>query len=55
MKAAGRPLSRLDELAQSTDYSKFADPTLLTRIPIVGPALLSSWRLVLTGGVPANR
>jgi len=35
----GKPLSRLDELAQSIDYSKFADPTLLARIPIVGPAL----------------
>jgi len=36
LQAAGEPLSRLDELAQS------ADPTLLTRIPIVGPALLST-------------
>ena len=39
LQAAGEPLSRLDELAQSIDYSKFADPTLLARIPIVGPAL----------------
>ena len=39
LEAAGEPLSRLDELAQSIDYSKFADPTPLTRIPIVGPAL----------------
>ncbi|OBK80559.1 patatin-like phospholipase family protein [Mycobacterium sp. 1164985.4] len=39
LQAAGEPLSRLDELAQSIDYSKFADPTLLTRIPVVGPAL----------------
>ena len=39
LQAAGEPLSRLDELAQSIDYSKFADPTLLSRIPIVGPAL----------------
>ena len=29
LQAAGEPLSRLDELAQSIDYSKFADPTLL--------------------------
>jgi NTE family protein len=39
LQAAGEPLSRLDELAQSIDYSKFADPTLFARIPIVGPAL----------------
>ena len=39
LQAAGEPLSRLDELAQNIDYSKFADPTLLARIPIVGPAL----------------
>jgi NTE family protein len=39
LEAAGEPLSRLDELARSIDYSKFADPTLLARIPIVGAAL----------------
>ncbi|MGY4653817.1 patatin-like phospholipase family protein [Mycobacterium sp. URHB0021] len=39
LEAAGEPLSRLDELAQSIDYSKFADPTLFARIPVVGPAL----------------
>lgn len=39
LQAAGEPLSRLDALAQEIDYSKFADPTLLTRIPVVGPAL----------------
>ncbi|BCI51595.1 membrane protein [Mycolicibacterium litorale] len=39
LQAAGQPLSRLDELAQKIDYAKFADPTLLTRIPVVGPAL----------------
>jgi NTE family protein len=39
LQAAGEPLSRLDELAQNIDYSKFADRTLLARIPIVGPAL----------------
>ncbi|MFS0898451.1 patatin-like phospholipase family protein [Mycolicibacterium litorale] len=39
LQAAGQPLSRLDELAQKIDYVKFADPTLLTRIPVVGPAL----------------
>lgn len=39
LQAAGQPLSRLDELAQRIDYSKFADKTLLTRIPLVGPAL----------------
>lgn len=39
LQAAGQPLSRLDELARRIDYSKFADKTVLTRIPIVGPAL----------------
>lgn len=39
LQAAGQPLSRLDELARQIDYSKFADPTLLTRIPVVGPGL----------------
>jgi NTE family protein len=39
LQAAGEPLSRLDELALSIDYSKFADPTLFARIPVVGPAL----------------
>lgn len=39
LQAAGQPLSRLDELAQRLDYSKFGDPTLLARIPVVGPAL----------------
>jgi NTE family protein len=39
LQAAGEPLSRLDELAQRIDYSKFADPTVLARIPVVGPAL----------------
>ncbi|MGE2714109.1 patatin-like phospholipase family protein [Mycolicibacterium litorale] len=39
LQAAGEPLSRLDELAQRIDYAKFADRTLLARIPIVGPAL----------------
>src|SRR5690348_16290993 len=39
LQAAGEPLSRLDERAQRIDYSKFADPTLLARIPVVGPAL----------------
>jgi NTE family protein len=39
LQAAGESLSRLEQLAQNIDYSKFADPTLLARIPIVGPAL----------------
>lgn len=39
LQAAGQPLSRLDELAQQIDYAKFADRTLLARIPVVGPAL----------------
>ena len=39
LQAAGEPVSRLDELAHSIDYSKFADPTLVAGIPIVGPAL----------------
>lgn len=39
LQAAGEPLSRLDELAQRIDYSKFADKTVLSRIPLVGPAL----------------
>ena len=39
LQVAGEPLSRLDELARSIDYQKFADPSLLGRIPLVGPTL----------------
>ncbi len=47
LQAAGEPLSRLDELARSIDYQKFADPSMLARVPLVGPAL----SLLTTDGV----
>ena len=47
LQVAGEPLSRLDELAGSIDYQKFADPSLLGRVPLVGPAL----SLLTTDGV----
>ena len=31
LQVAGEPLSRLDDLAASIDYTKFADPTLIGR------------------------
>lgn len=40
LQAAGEPLSRLTELMRTIDYRKFADPSLLGRVPFVG-ALLS--------------
>jgi NTE family protein len=39
LQVAGEPLSRLDELAARIDYTKFADPTLIGRVPLVGPAV----------------
>ncbi len=47
LQVAGEPLSRLDDLAASIDYTKFADPTLIGRVPLVGPAL----SLLMTDGV----
>ena len=32
LQVAGEPLSRLDDLAASIDYTKFADPTLIGRV-----------------------
>ena len=46
LQVAGEPLSRLDDLAASIDYTKFADPTLIGRVPLVGPAL----SLLMTDG-----
>jgi NTE family protein len=47
LPVAGEPLSRFDELAAPIDYPKFADPTLIGRVPLVGPAL----SLLTTDGV----
>jgi NTE family protein len=47
LQAAGEPLSRLDELTQSIDYTKFADPGCLARIPVIGGVL----SLLTTNGI----
>jgi hypothetical protein len=39
LQAAREPLSRLDELAQNIDYSKFRRPDPANAETIVGPAL----------------
>lgn len=39
LRKAGEPLSRLDDIAATLDYSKFKDSSLLGRVPLVGGAL----------------
>lgn len=39
LQAAGEPLTRLEETMRSIDYRKFADPSLIGRVPVVGGVL----------------
>lgn len=39
LQAAGEPLTRLEETMRSIDYRKFADPSLIGRVPVVGSVL----------------
>lgn len=39
LQKAGEPISRLDDIAATIDYSKFEDSSWLGRIPLVGGAL----------------
>lgn len=39
LQAADEPLTRLQELMRTIDYRKFADPSLVARVPFVGGAL----------------
>jgi NTE family protein len=39
LQAAGESLSRLEEVMRSIDYRKFADPSLIGQVPLVGGVL----------------
>ncbi|OHV05908.1 patatin-like phospholipase family protein [Mycobacterium talmoniae] len=39
LQRAGEPLTRLEEIMRSIDYRKFADPSLIGRVPLVGGVL----------------
>jgi NTE family protein len=39
LQAAGEPLTRLEDVMRGIDYRKFADPSLLGRVPLVGGVL----------------
>lgn len=39
LQAAGQPLSRLAEMMRRIDFRRFADPTLIARVPFVGPVV----------------
>ncbi|OYD61487.1 NTE family protein [Rhodococcus sp. OK302] len=39
LQHAGEPLSRLEDIAKTIDYRKFADPGLLGRVPVIGAPL----------------
>ncbi|MEZ0366326.1 patatin-like phospholipase family protein [Mycobacterium sp. pUA109] len=39
LQRAGEPLTRLEEIMRSIDYRKFADPSVIGRVPLVGGVL----------------
>lgn len=39
LQAAGKPLSELTEMMRSITFRRFADPTLIGRVPVVGPVV----------------
>lgn len=39
LQAADEPLTRLEELMRTIDYRKFADPSLIGRVPLIGGVL----------------
>ena len=39
LQKAGEPLTNLDELSEKLDFQQFADPSLIGRLPAIGPVL----------------